>query len=768
MFLVGIIPGPKEPSSHQINYLLRPLVDELELLWETGIYVDRTCLHPHGRSVRAALVALVCDMPAARLLGGFSHFSNLGCPCSMCKHSGLNNLDETSFIPRTGEEHRRMAQAWLDAKTQEERDGLFAQNGVRWSELLRLRYWDPVRNTVIDPMHGFYLRILQRHCRDIWGMGVKLEDSDGIWEIQDLSDEAKANTQMILRTGGKTALKGLTITALRYLASYNGLDPYRKKSALLHLLPSTSTLMPQLLLFPHQTSVTSTSSPSMHSPTTTLPVPLPTVPLIDNELLSELYKKAPRSKINSLGWKKLRGLYTFIQHAKTAASKETTIAEDNIPTKPTATEREQLKQYIHQQVRNEAGHIVKRKDKSKKAAGVLGKATLAEVRADMDVLSLPSWAPTAPRHPGDTQHGKFTADQWRAFCTVNLPITLIRLWGSFPKEDRKYKMLENFLSLVRAVRLANMRVVTEEDIQEFEKNIRDYLAQLRVLYPHTNITVYQHMMLHFGFLLRRFGPVHSWRCFAFERYNYILQNTSNNGHLGELETTLFTRFCNAQRLKSIFHANRLPLYLKELAGLYKHYFENLDTRGTRISDSLAFDETSETVDWDNSKALKRLDARHFKALQQWVDNHSDNPGILQQDMLLRNKLQRRGLTFTNQRKSYNDAQIVVNLTTSPNCWSAGSIHEMFTVRWLTPDERYITETFVEVNLYRPLSGDELILDKYRRFGFVGGKLFHRHGVKDTILLPLDLIPCHFACSVQQESSHDGTFIHALPLNKISL
>ncbi|KAJ3752746.1 hypothetical protein EV360DRAFT_18877, partial [Lentinula raphanica] len=52
------------------------------------------------------------------------------------------------------------------------------------------------------------------------------------------------------------------------------------------------------------------------------------------------------------------------------------------------------------------------------------------------------------------------------------------------------------------------------------------------LYPHTRITPYQHMMLHFGDLLRRFGPVHSWRCFAFERFNYILQTTKTNSRFG--------------------------------------------------------------------------------------------------------------------------------------------------------------------------------------------------------------------------------------------
>ncbi|KAJ3886592.1 hypothetical protein GG344DRAFT_31159, partial [Lentinula edodes] len=81
-----------------------------------------------------------------------------------------NNLDPDSFVPRTDAKHRKLAAAWLSADSEEERHALYQENGVRWSELLRLEYLDLVQNTVIDPMHGFYLRILQRHCRDIWGM----------------------------------------------------------------------------------------------------------------------------------------------------------------------------------------------------------------------------------------------------------------------------------------------------------------------------------------------------------------------------------------------------------------------------------------------------------------------------------------------------------------------------------------------------------------------------------------------------------------------
>lgn len=243
IFLVGIIPGPKEPSFHQINYLLRPLVDDLVQLWKDGIFVTRTRLHPHGRLVRAALVALVCDMPAARLLGGFAHYGSDANPCSMCRISGLNNLDPNSFIPRTNTEHRCMAQEWLAAETEKERDALYHKNGVRWSELLRLEYWDPVQNTVVDPMHGFYLRILQRHCRDIWGMSVELTDCDGLWELPMPNEEEKAHAWHSFRHGNKSTFSKLKALSLRYLAIQEGLDYRRNAKALREALLEIVSLL---------------------------------------------------------------------------------------------------------------------------------------------------------------------------------------------------------------------------------------------------------------------------------------------------------------------------------------------------------------------------------------------------------------------------------------------------------------------------------------------------------------------------------------------
>ncbi len=180
MYLVGVVPGPTKPSTEQINHFLRPLVDELLEFWDTGVFYSRTDKWPRGRLARLAMLLLVCDLVAARQMSGFGSYSQTFSLCSLC-HIPKDQVEETDisqFPKRKLAEHREAALKWLHASSALERQKLFDNNGIRYSELLRLPYWNPILYTVVDTMHNIYLNVIQRHIRDFWGVSTGLDDGD--------------------------------------------------------------------------------------------------------------------------------------------------------------------------------------------------------------------------------------------------------------------------------------------------------------------------------------------------------------------------------------------------------------------------------------------------------------------------------------------------------------------------------------------------------------------------------------------------------------
>jgi hypothetical protein len=182
MYLVGVIPGPSEPSLDQINYMLEPLVTDLLKFWDSGVHYSHTPNYPLGRRIHCAVIPLICDLPAARKMSGFASYSALHF-CSICMQT-LDQIDDTDpskWKRRTCKQHRKWAKEWQQASSTAAREKLVEKNGVRYSQLLELPYWDPILFTLVDSMHAFFLGNLKRHCREIWGMDIMLADGDGAW-----------------------------------------------------------------------------------------------------------------------------------------------------------------------------------------------------------------------------------------------------------------------------------------------------------------------------------------------------------------------------------------------------------------------------------------------------------------------------------------------------------------------------------------------------------------------------------------------------------
>lgn len=137
MFLVGIIPGPHEPSKEQINHVLLPLVDDLLRIWTHGFFLTSTTKYPQGRLVHGAVVPLICDLPAARQMSGFAgHSSHNFCSFCTLQAEDITNFNYGSWTSRSVGEHRDIATQWRDARSEMKQAELYEEYGIRWSELL--------------------------------------------------------------------------------------------------------------------------------------------------------------------------------------------------------------------------------------------------------------------------------------------------------------------------------------------------------------------------------------------------------------------------------------------------------------------------------------------------------------------------------------------------------------------------------------------------------------------------------------------------------
>lgn len=152
VLLVGLLPGPSEPSN--INSYLEPLVNELNELWQgKELNVSGT------RLVRCALLCASCDLPAGRKLCGFlSYTAHKGCSRCLKEFKGNpGEMDYSGWVSRTEIEHRQVISELSLCSTKSAKALKESETGYRYTELLRLPYFNTSRMLTIDPMHNLFL-----------------------------------------------------------------------------------------------------------------------------------------------------------------------------------------------------------------------------------------------------------------------------------------------------------------------------------------------------------------------------------------------------------------------------------------------------------------------------------------------------------------------------------------------------------------------------------------------------------------------------------
>ena len=176
VILISIIPGPKEPSL-TINSYLGPLILELQDAYKGWniCFVDSVEKTAKNVCIRLCIGCITCDIPASRKLCGFlSHAAKKGCnkchkefPITGPGSRNCAGFDRQNWIMRSMEDHKKQCDEMFTATTKTALQNLESKYGMRYSILMELPLFDPIRFTVIDPMHNLLLGTA-KHAISIW------------------------------------------------------------------------------------------------------------------------------------------------------------------------------------------------------------------------------------------------------------------------------------------------------------------------------------------------------------------------------------------------------------------------------------------------------------------------------------------------------------------------------------------------------------------------------------------------------------------------
>ena len=174
ILLLGILPSfEHEPPS--LNTFLEPFVNELKEFWNPGIRLY-TAESPKFRLLfRIALMCVACDIPAARKCCGFKgHNANLGCSrCAKYFPGGFGSKNYGGFNRDTWplrelQKHKDTCKQLKQCNTKAAVEAIETKSGIKYSVLTELTYFNPIRFTIIDPMHNLFLGTAKTVLKKVW------------------------------------------------------------------------------------------------------------------------------------------------------------------------------------------------------------------------------------------------------------------------------------------------------------------------------------------------------------------------------------------------------------------------------------------------------------------------------------------------------------------------------------------------------------------------------------------------------------------------
>ncbi|KAI0657552.1 hypothetical protein C8Q70DRAFT_919435 [Cubamyces menziesii] len=403
------------------------------------------------------------------------------------------------------------------------------------------------------------------------------------------------------------------------------------------------------------------------------------------------------------------------------------------------------------------------------ADSVFTGAVLDAVRRDIAAVTLPSWLPRPPRNLGSASHGKLKADQWRTVCTVNMVITLIRLWGASSATNDEKLALTNFLHLVAAVDQATRYSMSAERARRFDDHMLEYARGLRSLYG-ADLVPNHHLSLHLADCLLLFGPTFSWWAFPFERYNGLLQKLNTNHKPADMPKTFMRYFYIGARLRWMVatDSKAWPDHpeFRDVLQAFHSAFQDA-ARGSRMIDPsvllpdehdhshAASDRTAGTEEVLGRKLYDallravntRLPADIKPYASRYEPQHDNNP-FLPSTAIFSPSVAHAGVTIaTYQSRPGNSFVLIRNgAKGSDGRVCAGQVHGIFQ-HTRTQGGSTVSDTYLVVKQFRGLSSSHAAHDPYRQFPDIEAWLCYNETDDAELIVPITNFVSHFASYV---------------------
>ena len=169
---------------------------------------------------------------------------------------------------------------------------------------------------------------------------------------------------------------------------------------------------------------------------------------------------------------------------------------------------------------------------------IISQEALGTMESQLKSFRVP---PEIGRIPSHLAFNGFTADQCRSWITIFSPIVLK---GVIPDN-----YLCCWLLFVKACSILSSQVLSQEDINSADLFLLHFCKSFEQLCGGKYCTPNMHAHLHLRDCIEWFGPLHSFWCYSFERFNGMLGMYHTN--MRAIESQLMRKFVQDQKIQSL-------------------------------------------------------------------------------------------------------------------------------------------------------------------------------------------------------------------------